>query len=214
MANTLQHLGYTSSLADPDVWFRAAKKPAGFEYYEYVLVYVYDLLVLSHQLEMIMKSLEEFYRLKDGYTKPDRFLGAQIKEWRFPEDASKAIWAISSEQYDKEAIKNVETHLLKTEPKLPKVKQPLPSNYHPELDITPFLDDEDVNLYQSYVSILRWIVELGRLVIYLHVALMSSYLTNPRIGHMEAFYYIFGYLKAHCCSHMVFDSGCIQWREM
>jgi hypothetical protein len=213
LANTLQHLGYTSSLADPDVWFCAAKKPDGFEYYEYGLVYVDDLLVLSHQPEMTMKSLEEFYRLKDGYAKPDRYLGAQIKEWRFPEDASKAMWAISSDQYVKEAIQNMETHLLKIERKLPKVKQPLPSNYHPELYITPFLDDEDVNLYQSYVSILHWIVELGRLDIYLHVALMSSYLTNPRTGHLEALYYIFGYLKAHCRSHMVFDSGYIQWRE-
>jgi len=136
LANTLQHLGFTSCLADPDVWFRAAKKADGFEYYEYVLVYVDDLLVLSHQPDIIMKSLEDFYWLKDGYNKPDHYLGAQIKEWRFPEDANKVMWAISSEQYVKEAIKNVEMHRNKA---LPKVYQPLPSNYHPELDITPLL---------------------------------------------------------------------------
>jgi len=38
LANTLQHLGFTSSLADPDVWYRSAVKPDGFTYYEYVLV--------------------------------------------------------------------------------------------------------------------------------------------------------------------------------
>jgi hypothetical protein len=33
-----------------------------------------------------MKALEDFYRLKDGYEKPTRYLGADDKEWRFPED--------------------------------------------------------------------------------------------------------------------------------
>jgi hypothetical protein len=113
LAMTLQHLGFTSSMANPDVWFRAAKKPDGFAYYEYVLVYVDDLLVLSHQPANTMKMLEEFYRLKDDYAKPDRYLGAQIKEWRFPEDNAKPVWAMSSEQYIKEAIRNVELHLQK-----------------------------------------------------------------------------------------------------
>jgi len=213
LSNTLQHLGYTSSLADPDVWFRPAKKSNGFEYYEYVLVYVDDLLVLSHQADITMKLLEDFYRLKDGYAKPDRYLGAQVKEWRFPDDTIKPVWAISSEQYIKEAIRNVENNLQRQNRKLPKVYQPLPSNYHPELDITPLLTDDEVNLYQSYVSILRWIVELGRLDIYVHVAFMSAYLSNPRVGHMEAILYIFGYLKAHDRSTMVFDPGYLQWKD-
>jgi len=213
LSNTLQHLGYTSSLADPDVWFRPAKKSNGFEYYEYVLVYVDDLLVLSHQADITMKLLEDFYRLKDGYAKPDRYLGAQVKEWRFPDDTVKPVWAISSEQYVKEAIRNVENNLQRQNRKLPKVYQPLPSNYHPELDITPLLTDDEVNLYQSYVSILRWIVELGRLDIYVHVAFMSAYLSNPRVGNMEAILYIFGYLKAHDRSTMVFDPGYLQWKD-
>jgi len=149
LTNTLQHLGYTSSLANPDVWLRPAKKPNGFEYYEYVLVYVDDQLVLSHQAEVTMKFLEEFYRLKDGYAKPDRYLGAHIKEWRFPEDASKAYWAISSEQYIKEAIRNVEADLQKCNKGLPKEHQPLPLHYHLELDITPLLQYDEINLYQS-----------------------------------------------------------------
>ena len=118
---------------------------------------------------------------------------------------------MSSEQYIKEAIRNVELHLQKEKQSLPKV--PLPSGYHPELDITPYLDDEQTNLYQSYVSILRWFVELGRLDVYVHVAFMSSFLASLRVGHMEALLYIFGYLKAHKRSKMVFDHGYLQWRE-
>jgi hypothetical protein len=66
LAGTLHSLGFTSSLADPDVWYRAATKPDGFQYYEYLLVYVDDMLVISHDPVAIMKTMEEFYRLKDG----------------------------------------------------------------------------------------------------------------------------------------------------
>jgi hypothetical protein len=46
-AGTLQDIQYKSSLADPDVWLRAATKANGEHYYEYIFVYVDDILVLS-----------------------------------------------------------------------------------------------------------------------------------------------------------------------
>lgn len=60
LVNTLHQLGYSSCLADPDVWFHPARKPDGFEYYKHVLVYVDDLLVLSHHGEKTMKVLQDF----------------------------------------------------------------------------------------------------------------------------------------------------------
>jgi len=122
-------MGYTSCLADPDVWFRASTKPDGFEYYEYILVYIDDLVVISHQPSFSMKLLEEVYRLKDGYSEPDRYLGAEVKQWHFPEDSSKKYWVLSSHQYIKEMIRNVELHLQEQNCSLPKVHQPLPSHY-------------------------------------------------------------------------------------
>lgn len=85
------------------------------------------------------------------------------------------------------------------------------SDYSPELDITPFLDDETANFFQSQISILRWMIELGRLDIYVQVALLSSHLAKPRVGHLEAVYYLYGYLKAHDRSTMVFDDEYINW---
>jgi hypothetical protein len=49
-----------------------------------------DLLALSHQPNKIMKALENFYRLKDGYAKPTRYLVAMVKEWHFPNSANKS----------------------------------------------------------------------------------------------------------------------------
>ena len=40
--------GFQTSLADPDVWDREATKHDRFEYFESLIVYVDDILVLSH----------------------------------------------------------------------------------------------------------------------------------------------------------------------
>jgi hypothetical protein len=213
LANTLHSMGFTSSLADPDVWFRAAVKPNGFEYYEYILAYVDDILAISHNPEKILLNLADFYRLKNGYAAPTRYLGAQVKQWHFPHDSIKPRWALSSEQYIKEAIKNIEQALAQENRVLKKNKQPFSTDYYPELDDTALLNDEETNYYQSQVSILRWMVELGRLDIYVHVALLSSYLVQPRRGHLEAIYNIYGYLKQHSRSTMVFDDAPIEWKD-
>jgi hypothetical protein len=111
LANTLHQMGFISCLADPDIWYCPATKPNGFQYYEYVLVYVDDVLTLSHQGDKIMKGLEEFYHLKDGFKKPELYLGAEIKQWIFPDQPNLEYWAISSARYVKEVIKNIELHL-------------------------------------------------------------------------------------------------------
>jgi hypothetical protein len=56
-------------------------------------------------------------------------------------------------------------------------------------------------------------VELGRLDIYVNVALLSLYLTAPRKGHLEAIYCIYGYLKGHFRSTMVFDDAYLNWSD-
>jgi hypothetical protein len=85
---------------------------------------------------------------------------------------SKILWALSSYQYVKEALRNVEENLQSQIKALPRVNQPLPTDYHPELDIN-----------------------------------------SPRIGHLEAVYHIFGYLKCHDKSTMVFDGTYLHWKD-
>ena len=51
----MNDLGFQSSRADPDVWFRLAKRGEE-EYYEYVLLYTDDCLVISDQAESILRN--------------------------------------------------------------------------------------------------------------------------------------------------------------
>lgn len=56
-AESLRQLGFTSSLADPDVWMRPATKSNGFKYWEYALVYVDDQLTISADANAIVKTV-------------------------------------------------------------------------------------------------------------------------------------------------------------
>jgi Reverse transcriptase (RNA-dependent DNA polymerase) len=58
LVETLFELNYTLMKADPDIWIRPGIKPDRFEYYEMVLVYVDDVLCVSHNWEATMKGIQ------------------------------------------------------------------------------------------------------------------------------------------------------------
>jgi len=76
LSETLYSMDFKPTLADPDVWYRAACKPDGFEYYEYILVYVDDILTISHAPSAIMETIKKEYRLKEDPAPPKVYLGA------------------------------------------------------------------------------------------------------------------------------------------
>ena len=113
---------------------------------------------------------------------------------------------MSANDYVKNAVKNLEETLEVEGTKLKgKADRPLPTNYRPEIDVSPLLSDDLANRYQNLIGVLRWACELGRLDILLEVSWMSSYTAMPRRGHLEAVYSIFAYLKKHEKSAIVFD---------
>jgi hypothetical protein len=209
LAGTLSDLGFSSTLADPDVWIRPAVKMNGHHYYEYIFVYVDDLLVLSEQPNVIMQGVGQAYRLKEGsVARPTTYLGAQIKEHRLADNPSKVVWSISAEKYLKEAIRVVVLDLGKLDRRLPgNVPTPLSSGYRPELDVSAIIDDERTNWYQRLIDILRWAVELGCIDIHFSVAVLAQYLAQPRSGHLEQVFCLFAYLKAHMRSRIILDDG-------
>ena len=62
----MRHLNFASFPADPDVWMRPAKKSDGSTCYEYILLYVYDALVISVRAESILQTeLGWYFELKE-----------------------------------------------------------------------------------------------------------------------------------------------------
>jgi hypothetical protein len=111
LANELMQLEFEPVPADPDVWRRAHVKSDGTKYYEYVFVYVDDLLCLSvDPAGRIIPPLSDLgYRCKD-VGKPTRYLGAEIAEHeiRGADGTVHKFWLMSAEQYLKLAIQTVE----------------------------------------------------------------------------------------------------------
>ena len=98
-------------MADPDVWMCPGTKSCGFCYWEYILVYVDDILVISHDPPKSMNVLEKLYRMKEGSVGvPTINLGAKIEKF-YPPNSSKGRWSMSSEHYVKEALRVIELEL-------------------------------------------------------------------------------------------------------
>ncbi|MGH3053999.1 MAG: reverse transcriptase domain-containing protein, partial [Gaiellaceae bacterium] len=169
LSDTLKSIGFKPCRADTDMWMRPAEKRDGTVYYEYLIVYVDDILAISENARSVLLELEEHYDLK-GIGPPERYLGATIAQCKLP-NGTKA-WSMSATQYLKEAIKNVEE---KTGQKFDQHRKPTPlqSDYHPELDQSEYLNDDDANYYLSLIGILQWTVELGRIDVCYAVQLMS-----------------------------------------
>ncbi|KAL7574019.1 hypothetical protein ACA910_015599 [Epithemia clementina (nom. ined.)] len=190
--------------ADGDVYIRASKKADGFEYYEMLLVYVDDVIAVSHRPGEIIESIAQLYRLKDKPGAPEIFLGADIKQWDLPD--GKRCWAMSAGTYLKRALATVDKMLAEDNSKLaPTAKTPFRSGYRPEVDITPELSVRFTQRYQQLIGILRWLVELGRIDIMTEVSMLSSHNALPRQGHLEAVYHVFSYLASHSRSTVVFN---------
>jgi len=62
---------------------------------------------------------------------------------------------MSADQYVKDALINLEYNLDKMDKQLPtKVSTPLSNNYRPEMDTSPYLDDDFVTFYQQLIGAL------------------------------------------------------------
>ena len=111
LAQNIEDLGFFSSEADPDVYLRAAVKPDGEEYYEYILCYVDDILCISAKAKEVMQQLQKKFKFKkDIIAPPENYLGARVKQKTID---GHSMWTISSVDYVKAAVKNVEEALEK-----------------------------------------------------------------------------------------------------
>ena len=195
LAGVLNDLNYRPSYADPDVWLRAAVKPNGFQYYEMVLVYVDDVMAISHAPANTIEGIKAVFKLKgDKASPPDMYLGVTLEKLKNSKGTK--CWTMSPEKYVNAAVKSVEETLAKDGKRLPgSCSTPMLGTYHPSEDTSAELNADGLGLYQELIGVLRWAVEIGRLDILLEVALLSSHLALPRRGHLEQVYHIFGYLK-------------------
>ena len=182
LSDVLRTMGYFQCKADPDLWI----KDCG-THYEYVLVYVDDLMCIGKDPQAFFDTLINEYNFKlKGVGPPSYHLGGDF----FRDPDGTLAWGASS--YVKKIVMNYEVMFGK---KPTEYSSPLPEKDHPELDTTPELDEIGIKQYQSLIGALQWLVTLGRFDILVAVSTMSSYRVAPREGHIERLKRILGYVK-------------------
>ena len=75
-----------------------------------------------------------------------------------------------------------------------KYRSPLQKRDHPELDMTPFLDEERKMTYQSLIGCEQWKISIGRFDTHIAFMSMLRYCNAPREGYLERVKRIYGYL--------------------
>ena len=198
MAEKLDEIGFQSSVADPDVWLRPGMRDDGAEYYEYIVLYVDDILAASTNPTAVLKSLEgETVKYKNNKIEPPQiYLGAKLA---LKEIDGVKCWTVTSVDYIKAAVQTIKEALSKQKKwRLPtRANTPMMASFVPELDSSNELGAEDLQFYQEMIGMLRWATELGRVDILIEVSLLSQYQASAREGHMREALRIFAFLDKH-----------------
>ena len=154
-------------------------------YYEYVLLYVDDCLVISDQAESVIWSkIGKYLILKEeSIGDPGQYIVGKLR--KVIVDNGAEAWDFGSKQYVEEAVNNVVDYLEK--------RNRVTSGYRPEIDVTAELDAADASYYHFLIGILRWIVDLGRIDITCEISMLSSHFALPREGHLEEVLHVYAW---------------------
>jgi hypothetical protein len=182
LADTLRDMGFKPCKADPDLWMRPQT-----DHYEYICVYVDDLMVMMKEPQPFFDLLINKYNYKlKGVGEPVYHLGGNFT--RDPDGT--LAWGAKS--YIKRMLDNYKVMF----GELPKLcSSPLVTGDSPELDTSTELGLDDIKKYQSVIGALQWCVTLGRFDIACALMTLSRFRVTPRIGHLERAQHICGYLR-------------------
>ena len=143
-------LSFRPCKADPCVWLREKK-----DKYEYIAIYVDDLLIASEELQKIIQDLKEKFKLK---IKGDGLLQYHLGcDYKLDKDGTLVAQPI---RY----INKILDSYIKMFPgeNFINAKSPLEKNDHPELDSSELCREEQITKYMCMIGQLQWAITLGR----------------------------------------------------
>ena len=115
---------------------------------------------------------------------------------------------MSPSKYVREAAKNCANHVKDNFPgkyTLPdRAENSFVMGYEAVMDTSKALDLADASYFKSIIGVMCWMVEIGRIKTATEVSLISSHLTYPREGHLEAVFHVMAYLKQKQDSRLEF----------
>jgi Reverse transcriptase (RNA-dependent DNA polymerase) len=181
-ADVLRSMGFLPCKAENDIWMREVNG-----LYEYIAVYVDDIMIAASEPAKIIQTLESQHGFKLKGVGPLTYhLGCDY----FRDD--NGTLCFGPRKYIDKLIEQFE-RMFGMKPK--EYTSPLDKGDHPEVDTSNELDLDGIKLYQSMIGCLQWAISLGRFDIHTATMTMSRFRMAPRKGHLERLKRIYGYLK-------------------
>lgn len=134
LAECMHHLGWEPCKADNDLYYKPMTRPEdGFEYYAYCLLYIDDVLMISHDALPEIEHIGKYFTFKpDSIGDPEFYLGARLRPALLENGV--VAWGMSASKYVNAAVANVEKYLSTRNQSLPKrAATPFPAGYEAEL---------------------------------------------------------------------------------
>ena len=108
--NVWRRLAVRFFLADPVLWIRKAINDDGCEYYEYMLLYVYDSICISRRPREALEEVNNYFPMKAlSIGPPNIYFEAKVGKVHLPNGVES--YAIIMSQYVQEDVNNVEKYL-------------------------------------------------------------------------------------------------------
>ena len=184
----LRKLGFKPTKVDSDLWMRRKG-----DHYEYLAIYVDDLLAWGKEPLKIIEEVQKSFKLQ-GIGFPDYYLGADVNPINEPHLKKEGFaLGLSAKTYIRNALNKLEP-MFGGGP-FHKAKSPMIESYHPESDTSPLLGPEDITRYRAMLGCANWTVTLGRFDIAYATSTLARYSMAPREGHLIAMKRLFGYLR-------------------
>ncbi len=181
LADVLREMGFFPSKAENDIWMRDKG-----DHYEYIAVYVDDLLLVSREPQALIDDLTTRHKFKlKGTGEIEFHLGCNF----FRDKDGNLCYA--PRKYIDKMMENYK-RIFGQNPK--PASSPLVKGDHPELDTSALLELENMAVYQSLIGSCQWAIQIGRLDICTAVMTMSRFRAAPRQGHLDRVKRIIGYL--------------------
>ena len=99
----MEHLKYESRNAHVDIWIWPAVTDNEYAYYECILLYVDDVLVVSEHPKDFLIKLSKYFQLKPYLIGPSyKSFGGTVSKVNLPNDVD--AWVFSLSQYVQETV--------------------------------------------------------------------------------------------------------------
>jgi len=185
IAEISRAIGFLPLYADTVIWMRDKG-----DHYEYITVYVDDLIIAAKKPMTIIKELEKIgnYKFK-GVGVPEYYLGGNIKREKI-KNSPFYFTVLSAKTYIKNIVNKIERLF---DIKLKSYHSPLKEGSHPGVDASAHLDIDKIS-------------PIGRINVMFAAVTMSRYKHAPREGHFKTMFCIFGYFKYHIKASLKMDT--------